>query len=78
MDNIAEKISQIVEKIKGDPNIAEKFQKDPAGAVRGLTGVDVPEDQLQSVITAVKSKVSVDSVGEALSGLKNLLGKDDN
>ena len=76
MDNIAEKISQVVEKIKGDPEIAKKFQDNPADAVRGLTGVDVPEDQLQSVITAVKSKVSVDSVGEALSGLKGLLGKD--
>ena len=77
MDNIAGKISEIVEKFKSDPSLAEKFKSDPAEAVRGLTGVDVPEDQLQSVISAVKSKVSVDSVGEALSGLKNLLGKDD-
>lgn len=72
---LKEKIDGIVEKIKSDKNIAAKFQKDPIGTVEGLIGIDLPNDQLEGVVDAIKAKVSLDKVGDALGGLKGLFGK---
>lgn len=72
---LKEKIDGIVEKIKSDKNIAAKFQKDPVGTVEGLIGIDLPNDQLEGVVDAIKAKVNLDKVGDALGGLKGLFGK---
>ena len=67
--DIKEKINDIVDQIKNDKNIAAKFQKDPIGTVEDLIGVDLPNDQLESVVDAVKAKVSLDKLGGALGGI---------
>lgn len=72
---LKEKLDEIVEKIKNDKNIAVKFQKDPIGTVEGLIGIDLPNDQLEGLVEAVKAKISLDKVGDALGGLKGLFGK---
>lgn len=69
------KLDEIVEKIKNDKNIAAKFQKDPIGTVEGLIGIDLPNDQLEGLVEAIKAKISLDKVGDALGGLKGLFGK---
>lgn len=74
-EQLKDKIDQIVEKIKNDKNIAAKFQKDPIGTVEGLIGIDLPNDQIESLVDAIKAKVNLDKVGNALGGLKGLLGK---
>lgn len=72
---LKEKIDGIVEKIKSDKNIAAKFQKDPIGTVEGLIGIDLPNDQLEGVVDAIKAKINLDKVGDALGGLKGMFGK---
>ena len=72
---LKEKIDEIVEKIKKDKNIAAKFQKDPISTVEELIGIDLPNDQLQGLVDAIKAKISLDKVGDALGGLKGLFGK---
>ena len=69
------KLDEIVEKIKSDKNIAAKFQKDPIGTVEGLIGIDLPNDQIEALVDAVKAKISLDKMGDALGGLKGLFGK---
>ena len=69
------KLDEIVEKIKNDKNIAAKFQKDPIGTVEGLIGIDLPNDQIEALVDAVKAKINLDKMGDALGGLKGLLGK---
>ena len=69
------KLDEIVEKIKSDKNIAAKFQKDPIGTVESLIGIDLPNDQLEGLVEAIKAKISLDKVGDALGGLKGLFGK---
>lgn len=66
--DIKGKINDIVDQIKNDKNIAAKFQKDPIGTVEDLIGIDLPNDQLESVVDAVKAKVSLDKLGGALGG----------
>lgn len=75
MQTLKDKIDQIVEKVKNDKDVAAKFQKDPIATVEELLGVDLPNDQLQSVVDAVKAKVDLDKVSGALNALGGLFGK---
>ena len=72
---IKDKVDEIVEKIKNDKNIAAKFQKDPVGTVEDLIGIDLPNDQIEKLVDAVKAKISIDKAQNALGGLKGLFGK---
>ena len=69
------KLDEIVEKIKNDKNIAAKFQADPIGTVEGLIGIDLPNDQIESLVDAIEAKVNLDKAADALGGLKGLFGK---
>jgi hypothetical protein len=75
MEMLKDKIDEIVDKIKKDKNIAAKFQKDPIGLVEELLEVDLPNDQLQTVVDAIKAKVDLDKMGDLLGGLGGLFGK---
>ena len=70
--DIKAKITELVEKIKSDPDLASKFQKEPVATIEGLTGMDLPDDQIEKIVEGIKAKISVDKIGGALSGL---LGK---
>ena len=70
--DIKAKIEEIVDKIKGDKDLTAKFEKDPVGAVEGLVGVDLPDDQLQGLVEGIKAKLGAGKVGDLLGGL---LGK---
>lgn len=73
--DIKAKIEEIVEKVKNDKNIAEKFKKDPIKTVEELAGIDLPNDQIEKVVEAVKAKVSLDDIGDKLGGIAKLFGK---
>ena len=72
---LKEKLDEIVEKIKNEKNIAAKFQKDPIGTVEGLIGIDLPNDQIEGLVDAIKAKINLDKAADALGGLKGLFGK---
>ena len=67
--DIKAKIDEIVEKIKNDKQIMAKFDKDPAAVIEELIGIDLPNDQINDVVEAVKAKLTVDKLGSALGGL---------
>ncbi len=67
--DIKAKIEEIVEKIKNDKKIGEKFEKNPVSVIEELIGVDLPDDQVNQIIDAVKAKISLDKLGGALGGL---------
>jgi hypothetical protein len=69
MDFIKDKIEDIVEKIKKDPKLLQKFKDDPIKTVEGLIGIDLPDDQIMKIEDAVKAKISLDKVGDLLGGL---------
>lgn len=72
---IKEKIEELVEKIKSDKDIMAKFQKDPVATVEKLIGIDLPNDQIEKLADAVKAKMDMDKLGDALGGLGSLFGK---
>ena len=72
---IMDKIEDLVEKIKKDKNLLAQFQKDPVSVIEKLIGVDLPNDQLEKVVDAVKAKISMDKLGDAIGGLGKLFVK---
>ena len=62
-------IEDIINKIKGDKDIGEKFQKDPTKTVESLIGVDLPDDQINAVVEGVKAKINVDGITSKLGSL---------
>lgn len=73
--DIKAKIEEIVEKVKGDKDVAEKFKKNPVKTIEEIAGIDLPDDQIEKVVEAVKAKISLDDIGDKLGGLGKLFGK---
>lgn len=67
--DIKGKVDEVVNKVKSDPNFAEQFKNEPVKAVEGVIGVDLPDDVINNVVDAVKSKVSIDGIKDKLGGL---------
>lgn len=72
--DIRAKIDEIVNKVKSDPDIASKFQKDPIKTVEGILGVDLPDDVIKQVVEGVKAKINVDDIKGKLGALGGLFG----
>lgn len=60
MDNIKEKIEEIVEKVKNDKDFAAKFKENPVKALEGVIGIDLPDEKINDIIDAVKAKIKLD------------------
>ena len=73
--DIKKTIEDIVSKLKEDEGLKKQFLSNPAGALEKLTGIDLPDDQVDKVVTAVKAKLTADNVGDAVKGLGNLFKK---
>jgi hypothetical protein len=73
--DIKKKIEEIVEAVKNDGNLLEKFKKDPAATIKDLLGVDLPDDQLDALVNGVKAQVAAGGVSDALNKVKGLFGK---
>ena len=67
--DIKAKITELVDKIKNDKGLLEKFQKDPVATVEELLGVDLPDEQIKQVVDGIKAKISFDKIGDAIGGL---------
>ncbi len=72
--DIKAKIDEVVNKVKGDPQIAAKFQSEPVKTVEGIIGVDLPDDVINQVVDGVKTKVNLDGLKDKLGGLGGLFG----
>ena len=74
MDIVKEKINEIIEKIKNDKDIAEKFKNDPISTVEELIGINLPNDQIEKIVEGIKAKIAVDNIdlgkaGELFGGI---------
>lgn len=77
--DIKAKIEEIVEKVKSDSSIQEKFKKDPEGTVKGLVGDAADSETVSKITEAIKGAVSgggLDDIKDKVSGaLGGLFGK---
>ena len=73
--DIKKTIEDVVEKLKKDEGLKKQFLSDPAGALKKLTGIDIPADQLDCVVNGIKAKLGADAIGGAVKGLGDLFKK---
>ena len=66
---IKDKVDGIVDKIKSDKNLLARFKSEPVKVVEELVGIDLPDDQIEKLVEAVKAKINLDKVGGLLGGL---------
>ena len=63
MENLKEQIETIVNKVKSDPEFDTKFQENPVKTLEEVMGVDLPDDKINDIITAVKTKINLEDSG---------------
>lgn len=73
-------ISDVVAKLKADPSLLKNFAADPVKTLEGLTGLDLPDDQINAVIDGIKSKIDLGGIDlkEAtgfIDKIKGIFGK---
>ncbi|MCQ2418650.1 MAG: hypothetical protein MJ085_02585 [Clostridia bacterium] len=67
--DIKAKITEIVEKIKGDPKLMENFKKDPEKTIEGVAGVNIPDGMADKIVDGVKAKLAGDKISDGLKKL---------
>lgn len=72
-------ISDVLAQLEGNDNLIAKFTADPVKTLEGLLNVDLPDDQINAVIEAIKAKLNLDDTAKTAKGIlgavKSLFGK---
>lgn len=74
MDEIKEKIEQVVVKLKGDKNLLAEFKSNPIKAIEKLLGVDLPDEMVGKIVDGVKAKLALGNIGDKVDDAKEALG----
>lgn len=74
MDQIKEKIEEIVEKIKNSDDLITKFKTNPIKTVEDLIGIDLPDDTIEKIVEGVKAKITLDKLDDLKDNLGGALG----
>lgn len=69
------KIDQIVKKLLSDKTLMARFERNPASVIEEFIGIDLPDEQVNQVVEAIKAKIKLDQMGECFSGIGKLFGK---
>lgn len=70
-----EKIEKAVKELLADDQLMEKFESNPVEIVEKLVGADLPDEVVNQAIDAIKAKIKLDQVGDALGALGGLFGR---
>ena len=70
-----EKIELIVKKLLNDKDLMAKFEKNPTAVIEEYIGVELPDEMVNQAIEAIKAKIKLEQVGDAISGIAGLFGK---
>ncbi len=72
-EKITGMIEAAVKKLQADDDLMAQFQKEPVKALEKLLGIDLPEEQIQAVLTGIKTKLQLDDLNlDNLAGLAEL------
>lgn len=63
MEELKEKIEELINKVKNDPSFSTRFQSEPVKVVEEVMGVDLPDDKINEIIDTVKAKIKLDDSG---------------
>ena len=66
------KVEEAVKKLQNDPALLKRFESDPVKAIESLFDVDLPDEQLKPLVTAIQTKLAASDLGDKLKKLKKL------
>ena len=69
------KIEEIVKKLLADKTLMARFERNPASVIEEYVGIDLPDEQVNQLVEAIKAKIKLDQVGDVLGGIGKLFGK---
>ena len=75
MEQLKEKIEAVVKKLMADKELMAKFEKNPASVIEEYIGIDLPDEQVNQAVEAIKAKIKLEQVGDVLGGLAGLFKK---
>jgi len=77
MANLKEIVGKIIEVIQDDDKFEAKFEANPAKAIEEVIGLDLPDEQVNKIVKAVKAReIQLDNLDDILEDKgKELLGK---
>ena len=77
MANLKEIVGKIIEVIQDDDKFEAKFEANPAKAIEEVIGLDLPDEQVNKIVKAVKAReIQLDNLDDILEDKgKDLLGK---
>ena len=64
-----------MKELLADKDLMEKFEKNPVEIVEKLVGADLPDDLVNQAIDAIKAKIKLEQVGDALGAIGGLFGR---
>ena len=67
-------ISEVLKKLTNDKTLKNDFLANPVKVLEKLTGLDLPDDQINAIIDGVKAKLDLDDVAEKAKGIAGVLG----
>ena len=70
-------VKEIIKKVEaklGDEKFKKELMSNPAKALEKLLGVNLPDDQVNAVINAVKAKLGAENVEGIVKGAEEALG----
>ena len=78
--DIKKKIEELVKQLLSDEKTLASFKKDPITTIEKLIGVDLPNDQIETIAKGVQAKlglekIGIDDIGDALSLASKLFGR---
>ena len=70
--DITKIVTDIINKAKADPELLANLAKDPEKTIESLTGIDIPDGQLDAVVNGVKSQITKVGIAGAMDKLGDL------
>ena len=72
---LQEIITKVIKTLTENEDLLKAFLDNPAKVLEKTFNVDLPDDQVNAIVDAVKAKINVDSALNAVSKLAGLFGK---
>ena len=73
--DIKKMAEELVEKIQKNPKLLSRFRSEPVKVIEELTGLDLPDAEIEKLAELIKAKIDLDKAGELLKGIGGLFKK---
>lgn len=67
--DIKAKVDEIVSKVKNDKDFSKNFKENPTKAIESIIGVDLPDEEVNKIVSGIKAKLTADDIGDKIGGL---------